>query len=107
METEEQSCDLCYWTGKPAWKTLSPGEESFNICVDCYMKIIEEILEKLVGDEHERGSLIIQEFKKTKELNRRLEWDFDRPPLIDSGPLSYEDYFPEDYQGLIEFKRRP
>ena len=107
METEERCCDLCYWSHKPARKTISLSEETFDVCIECYVRIIEEILDKLVEDEHERGILIIQEFEKVQELNRRLEWDFERPPLIDSGPLSYDDYFPEVYQGLIEFKRRP
>ena len=106
METEELSCDLCCWSHKPARKTIPLSEETLNVCVDCYVKIIEEILDKLVEDEDERERLIIQEFEKVKELNRRLEWDFERPPLIDSGRLSYDDYFPEAYQGLIEFKRR-
>lgn len=104
METKERSCDLCYWSHKPARKTISLGEKTFHVCVDCYVKIIERILDKLVEDQDERVKLIIQEFRKGQELNRRLEWDFERPPLIDSGPLSYDDYFPELYQGLIEFK---
>ena len=106
METKERSCDLCSWSHKPARKTISLSEKTFNVCVDCYVKIIEEVLYKFVEDEHERVKLIIQEFRKAQELNRRLEWDFERPPLIDSGPLSYDDYFPEVYQGLIEFKHR-
>ena len=88
METEDQPCDLCYWTGKLKYKNISHNEESFNVCVDCYVKIVEEILEALVQDEDEREELMIQEFKKTEELNKRLEWDFERPALIDSRLLS-------------------
>ena len=107
MEAKGRSCDLCYWSQKPARKKISFSEETFDVCLDCYVKIIEEILDKLVKDEHERVKLIVRQFRKVQELNRRLEWDFERPPLIDSGPLSYDDYFPEVYQGLIEFKHRP
>ena len=106
METKERSCDLCYWSHKPARKTILLSEETFDVCIDCYVRIIERILDKLVEDEQERVKLIIQEFRKAQELNRRLEWDFERPPLIDSAP-SCGDYFPEVYEGLIEFKQRP
>jgi hypothetical protein len=107
METEEWPCDLCTWSGESIYKTICYNEQRFNVCIDCYVKIIEEILEKSVEDEHERGKLIIQEFKLTKKLNKRIEWDIDRPPLIDNRPPSNGHYFPENYQGLMELKNRP
>ena len=88
MDTEQRSCELCYWTGKQAHKSISHGEQSFNVCVDCYVKLVEQILEALVEDKQERRKLLIRVFKETEELNKRLEWDFDRPALIDSVRLS-------------------
>lgn len=107
MEPEEGPCDLCPWSGQSTYKIICHDEQRFNVCIDCYAKIIEEILEKLVEDEHERRKLIIQEFKQTKKLNKRLEWDIDRPPLIDNRPSSYGHHVPETYQGLMELKNRP
>ena len=83
MEMGEQTCYLCDWRGELPLKNISHGEKSFDVCIDCYVKMVEGILEALVQDGHQRGKLMIQEFKKTEELNKRLEWDFDRPPLID------------------------
>lgn len=106
METEERPCDLCPWSGNQVFTIISHSEESFNVCVDCYVKIIEEIFEKLVEDEHERGKLILEQYKTAEELNKRLEWDFDRPALIDCRTPSDEEFLPEHLQGLIRFKQR-
>jgi len=107
METEERPCDLCPWSGQPIYKTIYRDEQKFNVCIDCYMKTIEEVFKNLVEDEHERGKLIIRELRRTKKLNKRLEWDIDRPPLIDNRPPSEGEYFLENYQGLMELKNRP
>jgi len=106
METEERPCNLCHWIDKPAFRTILWGEEGVNVCIDCYVKMVEEILDALVEDEHERGKLILEQYKRAEELNKRLEWDFDRPALIDCRTLSDEEFLPEHLQGLMRFKQR-
>lgn len=106
METEERLCDLCPWSGKPAFRIISDCEERFNVCVDCYVRIIEEVFEKLVEDEHKRGKLILEQYKRAEELNKRLEWDFDRPALIDCRMPSDEEFLPEHLQGFMRLKQR-
>jgi len=106
METEERPCNLCHWIDKPAFRTILWGEEGGNVCIDCYVKMLEEILDALVKDEHERGKLILEEYKRAEELNKRLEWDFDRPALVDCRIPSDEQFLPEHLQGLMRFKQR-
>ncbi len=106
METEERPCNLCQQIDKPALRTILWGEEEVNVCIDCYVKMVEEILDALVEDEHERGKLILEQYKRAEELNKRLEWDFDRPALIDCRTPSDEELLPEHLQGLMRFKQR-
>jgi len=46
METEERPCNLCHWIDKPAFRTILWGEEGGNVCIDCYVKMLEEILRR-------------------------------------------------------------
>ena len=43
---------------------------------------------------------------KLEELSKRLEWDFDRPALIDCRMPFDEEFLPEHPQGLMRFKDR-
>jgi hypothetical protein len=64
------------------------------------------ILDALVEDEHKRGKLILEQYKRAEELNKRLEWDFDRPALIDCRMPSDEEFLPEHLQGFMRLKQR-
>lgn len=101
MERDDRSCDLCPWADRPWYRTILLGARKFYVCIDCYVKMIEAILDALVPDEHKRGRLILGEYNKALKLNERLEWDFERPSLIDCGRPPANELQPEHPQGLI------